>query len=191
MRASVFCALSIMVGGLNSSFAFTTHRPQQKPKLAPPLTPRLYYGHKQYQHQKQQQQLCDAEADKEDSRVSVLTRRDLVVKIASAVAFGAFSSIGVEPTTVAQAADAASGPTIWNSGKAPKVPGQKPKDKNDTSGTRKDGNFLRSIADCKNQCENSIGPDGFSRSKEECLSDCQDICCKTYEQCTFAIVPRM
>eukprot|EP00562_Extubocellulus_spinifer_P032879 CAMPEP_0178730782 /NCGR_PEP_ID=MMETSP0699-20121125/29703_1 /TAXON_ID=265572 /ORGANISM="Extubocellulus spinifer, Strain CCMP396" /LENGTH=178 /DNA_ID=CAMNT_0020382831 /DNA_START=66 /DNA_END=602 /DNA_ORIENTATION=- len=174
-------------GGLNSSLAFTAHRPNQKPKLAPPLTPRLN-RHKQYQHQHQQR---DAEADKGDSRDSVSTRRDLVVKLASAVAFGAFSSIGVEPPTVAQAADAASGPTIWNSGKAPKVPGQKPKDKNDTSGTRKDGNFLRSIADCKNQCENTTGPDGFSRSKEECLSDCQDICCKTYEQCTFAIVPRI
>jgi hypothetical protein len=81
-------------------------------------------------------------------------------------------------------------PVIWKSGKAPIVPGQKPKDKNDVSGTRKDPNFLRSIATCKSQCEQSNGPDGFARSREECLSDCQDICCTTYEQCTFAIVPR-
>jgi hypothetical protein len=81
--------------------------------------------------------------------------------------------------------------TIWLTGKPPQVPGQKPKDKNDVKGTRKDPNFLRSIADCKNQCENSAGPDGLARSKEDCLSECQDICCTTYEQCTFAIVPRI
>lgn len=78
--------------------------------------------------------------------------------------------------------------TVWMSGKAPIVPGQKPKDKNDVSGTRKDPNFLRSISDCKSQCENANGP---MKTKEECLSECQDICCNTYEQCTFAIVPRL
>jgi hypothetical protein len=81
--------------------------------------------------------------------------------------------------------------TVWLSGKPPRIPGSKPKDKNDVSGTRKDPSFLRSIADCKNQCENVAGPDGLSKSKEECLSECQDICCTTYEQCTFAIVPRI
>lgn len=40
-------------------------------------------------------------------------------------------------------------PIIWKSGKTPIVPGKKPKDKNDTSGTRKDGDFLRSISNCK------------------------------------------
>ena len=81
--------------------------------------------------------------------------------------------------------------TVYLSGKTPKVPGQKAKDKNDYTGTRKDPNFLRSIADCKNQCENRAGPDGFVKTKEDCLSECQDICCTTYEQCTFAIVPRI
>jgi len=80
---------------------------------------------------------------------------------------------------------------IWKSGKSPQIPGKKPKDKNDTSGTRKDSDFLRAISNCKSQCEQSVGPDGYARSKEECLSDCQDICCKTYEQCTFGIVPRI
>ena len=155
-------------------------------------------------------------------------------------------------------------PIIWKSGKTPVVPGKKPKDKNDTSGTKKDGNFLRSVAQCKvrsarmqcwaylvlrrknelrfillnrcvcngngltflfcfslrfkytctrvfvilrflmltlmaflttiekqNQCENTTDKDGYARSKDECLSDCQDICCTTYEQCTFGIVPRI
>ena len=82
-------------------------------------------------------------------------------------------------------------PTIYRSGKTPIVPGQKPKDKNDLKGTRKDPDFLRSVADCKNQCQSSNGPDGLAKSKEDCLSECQDICCTTYEQCTFNIVPRL
>ena len=49
----------------------------------------------------------------------------------------------------AWAAEKSSEPIIWKSGKPPIIPGQKPKDKNDTSGTRKDPNFLRSIATCK------------------------------------------
>ena len=90
---------------------------------------------------------------------------------------------------VASAAD--SGDTIWKTGKSPQIPGQKPKDKSDTKGTRKDPSFLRSISDCKGKCEKSPGPDGLARSSTECLSACQDICCTTYEQCTFAIVPRL
>ncbi|KAG7356399.1 hypothetical protein IV203_001085 [Nitzschia inconspicua] len=82
--------------------------------------------------------------------------------------------------------------TRYISGKAPQVPGAKPPDKNNLKGTRRDPDFLRSIADCRNQCQNSAsGPDGLAKSKEDCLSECQDICCKTYEQCTFNIVPRI
>lgn len=79
---------------------------------------------------------------------------------------------------------------IWKTGRAPIIPGQKPKDKGDVKGTKKDPSFLRSISDCKSKCENSYGPDGLSRSASECLSSCQDICCTTYEQCTFNITPR-
>lgn len=79
---------------------------------------------------------------------------------------------------------------IWKTGRSPQIPGQKPKDKGDVKGTRKDPSFLRSISDCKTKCETGYGPDGFSRSKAECLSSCQDICCATYEQCTFAIISR-
>ena len=131
----------------------------------------------------------------DDWNSEMVARRAFVKKMASVVTIGAFSSVAAITGSPEEAQAAASSSyvpgTIWQTGKQPKVPGQKPKDKNDTSGTRKDGNFLRSIADCKSQCENSTGPDGLSRSKEECLSDCQDICCKTYEQCSFAIVPRI
>lgn len=81
----------------------------------------------------------------------------------------------------ASPADAAE-TTTYKSGKAPIVPGQKPKDKSDVKGTRKDPDFLRSISDCKNQCQSSNGADGYARSKEDCLSECQDVCCTTYEQ---------
>jgi hypothetical protein len=93
--------------------------------------------------------------------------------------------------------------TYWYTGKPPQVvkPGMSikplPRDpKAAAGGSRKDPSFLRSIADCKNQCENNYQQvatsDGaFTKSKEECLSECQDVCCKTYEQCTFAIVPRI
>jgi len=99
------------------------------------------------------------------------------------------TSIIATTPLVVSAAD--SGDTIWKTGKSPQIPGQKPKDKSDTKGTRKDPSFLRSISDCKGKCENSPGPDGLARSSTECLSACQDICCTTYEQCTFAIVPRL
>mmetsp|Transcript_2646 Transcript_2646/g.2521 ORF Transcript_2646/g.2521 Transcript_2646/m.2521 type:complete len:168 (+) Transcript_2646:16-519(+) len=107
--------------------------------------------------------------------------------------FGVIASVNLLQTdeSVSHAADAVKEPTIWKSGKTPIVAGAKPKDKNDTNGTRKDSSFLRGISNCKSQCEGSNGPDGFARSKEECLSDCQDICCSTYEQCTFGIVPRI
>jgi hypothetical protein len=81
--------------------------------------------------------------------------------------------------------------TLYMTGKSPKVPGTKPKDKSDTAGTRRDPSFLRSISDCKSQCETKTASDGTIRTKEDCLSDCQDICCTTYEQCTFGIVPRI
>eukprot|EP00559_Dactyliosolen_fragilissimus_P004620 CAMPEP_0184859810 /NCGR_PEP_ID=MMETSP0580-20130426/4798_1 /TAXON_ID=1118495 /ORGANISM="Dactyliosolen fragilissimus" /LENGTH=245 /DNA_ID=CAMNT_0027356653 /DNA_START=66 /DNA_END=803 /DNA_ORIENTATION=+ len=115
----------------------------------------------------------------------------------TALAFITHSIITTATPQPAAAADASKGSSgngktiIYNSGKTPLAPGQKPKDKNDTSGTRKDPNFLRSVSNCKSQCENSLDSEGYARSKEECLSDCQDICCTTYEQCTFQIVPRI
>lgn len=101
------------------------------------------------------------------------------------------SSVVLGTTVVSQKQPARAEDTIWRTGKPPQIPGQKPKDKGDVSGTRKDPSFLRSLSDCKNQCENSVGPDGYAKTKEECLSECQDICCTTYETCTFAIVPRI
>ncbi|KAL7521773.1 hypothetical protein ACHAWX_006454 [Stephanocyclus meneghinianus] len=118
-----------------------------------------------------------------------IRRRELTKSIASSLlSAGLFGATAGIPERAAWATS--DGATVWKTGRAPEVPGQKPKDKGDTRGTKKDPNFLRSVADCKGKCENSYGPDGLARSSAECLSACQDICCTTYEQCTFAIVPR-
>ena len=101
------------------------------------------------------------------------------------VGAGSLAAISVTPKQAGAAED-----IVWKTGRTPQIPGQKPKDKGDTKGTKKDPSFLRSISDCKSKCENSYGPDGLARTSTECLSECQDICCTTYEQCTFAIVPR-
>lgn len=114
------------------------------------------------------------------------SRRNMLAAAAMQICLlgGAATAITPSPVIAAE-------PTLYKSGKAPVIPGQKPKDKNDLKGTRKDPDFLRSIADCKNQCQSTNGPDGLAKAKEDCLSECQDICCTTYEQCTFNIVPRL
>ena len=118
---------------------------------------------------------------------TMLGRREWSKKAFAALITGAgsFATIASNPEQSNAADD-----IIWKTGRAPQIPGQKPKDKGDVKGTKKDPSFLRSISDCKTKCENSYGPDGLARSASECLSACQDICCTTYEQCTFAITPR-
>ena len=101
-------------------------------------------------------------------------------------------SLLVATAPVVIAADAPRPPgTKYVSGKSPIIPGEAKKKSDSTKGTRKDPDFLRSIADCRNQCQAAPGSGGLAKSKEDCLSECQDICCKTYEQCTFNIVPRI
>jgi hypothetical protein len=123
--------------------------------------------------------------DSAASSASPLPRRQVLQVALSAVFLGAAAL-----PSVAVAADEKE-KTVYLTGKAPKVPGQKPKDKSDTSGTRKDPKFLRSLSDCKSRCETIPTSEGLARSKEDCLSECQDICCASYEQCTFGIVPRI
>jgi hypothetical protein len=129
-------------------------------------------------------------SDQEDrvaaNSLSPLPRRQVLQVALSSVFLGAASLV----PAVAVAADEKE-KTVYLTGKTPKVPGQKPKDKNDTSGTRKDPKFLRSLSDCKSRCETIPTSEGLARSKEDCLSECQDICCASYEQCTFGIVPRI
>ena len=117
---------------------------------------------------------------------SILSRRELSKRAFVSL----FTGATIATISSLPAQSNADDDIIWKTGRAPQIPGQKPKDKSDVRGTKKDPSFLRSISDCKSKCENSYGPDGLSRSASECLSTCQDICCTTYEQCTFNITPR-
>jgi hypothetical protein len=113
----------------------------------------------------------------------MLNRRNL---LGAALGLASMSSLlGGRPTAVG-----AEELTVYKTGKAPKVPGEKPQSKDDTKGTRKDPSFLRSIAGCKSACLTTPDAAGLAKSQSDCLSECQDICCTTYETCTFAITPR-
>ena len=100
------------------------------------------------------------------------------------------AALGLASMSLLGAAVGAEELTVYKTGKAPKVPGEKPQSKEDTKGTRKDPSFLRSIAGCKSACLTMPDGAGLAKSQSDCLSECQDICCTTYEQCTFAITPR-
>lgn len=123
-----------------------------------------------------------AKVSSEDEMVT--SRRQTIATFGRILLAGTFAS------SSASAAEVAKPSTIYLTGKFPIVPGEKPRDKTETKGTRKDPAFLRSISDCKSQCEQKLGSDGYARNKEDCLSECQDICCASYEQCTFNITPR-
>lgn len=105
-------------------------------------------------------------------QLHLLTNRRDVIATAAAAIF-------ISTPTPSQAA-------TYISGKNPKG---KPNKDGDTKGTRKDPAFLRSLSTCKSQCESASNT--ISKSKEDCLEECQEICCTTYEQCTFAIIPQI
>eukprot|EP00981_Chlorochromonas_danica_P006830 scaffold1493_cov172-Ochromonas_danica.AAC.8 len=65
----------------------------------------------------------------------------------------------------------------YRSGKSPEgLPSSK-------SDSKKDINFLRCISDCKSRCQLP----GQGLAKTDCLQDCQDQCCTSYEQCSYKI----
>jgi len=144
-------------------------------------SPQLF-SMKNRSHQKTSVQFSDAPSSDDDGNNS--RRRFLNVAAMNVCLMGAAATV-----PAAFAADS----TKYISGKTPQLPGVEVKKKadGDKKGTRKDPNFLRSISDCKSKCQLTPGSDGYSRSKEDCLSECQDICCTTYEQCSFNIVPRL
>jgi len=122
------------------------------------------------------------------SSSTAFSRRSFVENLSKGALGGLGLLIASPDRTVAATPPTAKSDTIFRTGRSPIVPGEK-KDPKDTKGTRKDPGFLRSVSDCKSRCE-LAGSGGLATSKEDCLSICQDIVCTTYEQCTFAIVPR-
>ena len=73
------------------------------------------------------------------------------------------------------------GAIIYKSGKMP-IGGNKA-DPDSKVGTKKDSKFLRCISNCKSDCQTPNS--GLARN--DCVQDCQDICCDSYEQCSFKI----
>lgn len=69
---------------------------------------------------------------------------------------------------------------IYKSGKNPDPSASNSDSK---TGTRKDTNFLRCMSNCKADCQKP----GEGLAKIDCVQDCQDQCCTTYEQCSFKI----
>ena len=76
----------------------------------------------------------------------------------------------------------ASAPLVYKSGKNPT-----PVDPSDPKkGSKKDSTFLRCLSSCKQDCQKP----GEGNAKLDCVQDCQDQCCSTYEQCSFRVKTR-
>lgn len=79
----------------------------------------------------------------------------------------------------AMAADTKLPLLIYKSGKNSVAPNN-----NDPKlGTKKEPAFLRCVSNCKSDCQKP----GEGLAKNDCVSDCQDQCCASYEQCSFKI----
>ena len=53
------------------------------------------------------------------------------------------------------------------------------------AGTKKDIKFLRCLSSCKSKCQ--LPSAGLAEDRYDCVQDCQDICCESYEQCSFKL----
>ena len=78
---------------------------------------------------------------------------------------------------------------IYKSGKAPYLATGKPPDTKDDKavGGKKETNFLRALSNCKTRCQQP----GEGLAKGDCVQDCQDQTCNSYEQCSFRIKASM
>lgn len=90
------------------------------------------------------------------------------------------SSVGVNPSQCISAENGA--PTIvYKTGKSP-IGATKPSSDSKV-GTKKEGSFLKCVSNCKSDCQ--LPSSGLA--KNDCVQDCQDQCCNSYEQCSFKI----
>ena len=98
-------------------------------------------------------------------------------KWASAVIVTSLLSFGLMDTAIA--ADSKQPLLVYKSGKSPTGP-----NKNDPKlGSKKEPSFLRCVSNCKSDCQKP----GEGLAKNDCVADCQDQCCSSYEQCSFKI----
>lgn len=98
------------------------------------------------------------------------------------------SSVLIPSTTFIQPVHAVSQQQqayIYKSGKAPYLATGSPSDTKDDKGPggRKETGFLRAMSNCKTKCQQP----GEGLAKNDCIQDCQDQCCNSYEQCSFRI----
>ena len=79
---------------------------------------------------------------------------------------------------------------VYKSGKAPYLQSDsRALDSKDDkySGSKKDSSFLRALSSCKTKCQSPS--EGLA--KNDCVQDCQDQTCSSYEQCSFRIKASM
>lgn len=110
------------------------------------------------------------------------SRRAALQRAGAAAAAPLLSLVAPLPAAAAGDGKQKSG-TTFVSGKNPNGP---PKDPSDRTGTRKDTSYLRCLSNCKADCEKPTGS-SILVSRAECLQGCQDECCSTYEQCSYAM----
>lgn len=99
-------------------------------------------------------------------------------KVSTAFITGLVLATTINPVFAeAISSPAPSSTIIYRSGKAPdgRVP--------ITSESKKDITFLRCMSNCKSVCQRP----SEGRAKLDCVQDCQDQCCNSYEQCSFKI----
>lgn len=67
---------------------------------------------------------------------------------------------------------------VYKSGKNPRPNPSDPK-----AGSKKDSSFLKCLSSCKQDCQRPAA----GLAKGDCVQDCQDQCCASYEQCSFKV----
>ena len=103
-----------------------------------------------------------------------LSRRAALPAFAAAALAGA--------ATPAAIAGSDGAPKLWLSGKSDPL---RPTSKDKLDGTKKDPKYLSCLNDCVPRCQ---GPPGSpAKERSDCLLECQQECCSTYEQCTYTI----
>eukprot|EP00752_Nemacystus_decipiens_P012104 g10729.t1 len=125
------------------------------------------------------------EAPESTTRLQALQKMAATISLlpaAGAVAVGAGGGLAfpAEARAAKGAAAGEAGQKEWISGK-----GAQPKGSDDKTGTRKESKYLRCLSNCLADCQKpTYGPE---KDREECLQTCQDECCTSYEQCTYAV----
>lgn len=115
------------------------------------------------------------------SKIGLLSSKKLLANalVISSVCLSSIDLICMSPSVANAATTTTATSKIYKSGKNPDAP----KDKDSKDGTKKDIKFLRCISNCKAKCQQP----SEKLAKTDCVQDCQDQCCASYEQCSYKI----